>query len=64
MFPGIVPGGCSLVSLSVAPPTIQNPPQEKHTFSFAFATILPKAIAELLVIIPQNPREMTICITF
>ena len=63
MFPGIVPGGCSLVPLSLTPPTLQKPPEEKHTFSFAFATIFPKTIAELLGIIPQNPREMTIGIS-
>ena len=64
MFPGIVHGGCNLVSLSVTPPTLQKLPQEKHTYPLAFSTILPKAIAELLAIMPQNPREMTICITF
>ena len=53
-----------LTSLSLTPPTLQQPPQQTHLLSFTFLAIYSRAIAELLGIIPQIPREMTIHIIF
>ena len=56
--------GASLMSLSLTPLTLQQPPQQAHMASFTFFTIFPRAIVELLRITPQRPREMTIRMTF
>ena len=56
--------GASLMSLSLTPLTLQQPPQQAHMVSFTFPTIFPRAIVELLGITPQRPREMTIRVTF
>ena len=64
VFPWLVSGGCCLVSLSLTIPKPQKPPQQTHTPSFTFPTILLSTIAELLGMIPQKLREMTIRIIF
>ena len=43
------------------PPTLQQPPPQKQMPSFTFPTIIPRTAVELLGIIPQNSREITIC---
>ena len=52
------------LSLSLTPPTPQQSFQQTHTSSFTVPTIFPRTIPELLRIIPQKSRKMTIRVTF
>ena len=52
-----------LISLSLTSLTPQQPLQQTHVPLFTLSSIFPKTIEELLGIIPQRPREMTIRIT-
>ena len=49
-----------LISLSLTSPTPQQPLQQTQVPLFTLPSIFPKTIEELLGIIPQRLREMTI----
>ena len=44
------------------PPTLPRPHQQKNMPSFSFPTIFPRTVVNLLPIIPQKLRGMTICV--
>ena len=50
--------------LSLTSTTLQKSPQQTHMPSFTFPTIFRRTSLQLLNIIPQKPRKVTILITF